>query len=122
MNSGCCLYVSKQTFASHLCCSLGVHVAPLETTPLVPEHPAWEARYCGSECQPLSRLRFTPQGEESLRILVPTEGESLPLMDINTCEVSLHEPLLGLVPRPHAPTPCTRPALVASPGPHASFL
>ena len=43
-----------------------------------------------------------PQGEESLRILVPTEGESLPLMDINTCEVSLREPLLGLVPLPHA--------------------
>ena len=43
-----------------------------------------------------------PQGEESLRVLVPTEGESLPLMDVNACEVSLHQPLLGLVPRPHA--------------------
>ncbi|XP_061263574.1 anoctamin-9 isoform X3 [Bos javanicus] len=31
------------------------------------------------------------QGEESLRILVPTEGESLPLMDINTCETEAPE-------------------------------
>ncbi|XP_044799859.2 anoctamin-9 isoform X10 [Bubalus bubalis] len=30
-------------------------------------------------------------GEESLRILVPTEGESLPLMDINTCETEAPE-------------------------------
>lgn len=55
------MYASKQTFASHLGCSLGVPVARLETIPLVPEHPAWEARYCGSECQPLSHLRFTPR-------------------------------------------------------------
>ncbi|KAI4553514.1 hypothetical protein MJT46_016808 [Ovis ammon polii x Ovis aries] len=31
------------------------------------------------------------RGEESLRILVPTEGESLPLMDINTCETEAPE-------------------------------
>ncbi|XP_024843190.1 anoctamin-9 isoform X1 [Bos taurus] len=31
------------------------------------------------------------QGEDSLRILVPTEGESLPLMDINTCETEAPE-------------------------------
>ncbi|OWK10456.1 hypothetical protein Celaphus_00004981, partial [Cervus elaphus hippelaphus] len=32
-----------------------------------------------------------PQGEESLRILVPTEGDSLPLMDMNTCETKAPE-------------------------------
>ncbi|KAM9764161.1 anoctamin-9 isoform 2-T2 [Dama dama] len=31
------------------------------------------------------------RGEESLRILVPTEGDSLPLMDMNTCETKTPE-------------------------------
>ena len=61
MNLGCSLYVSQQTFAGHLCCSLSMHVATPETIPLVPEHPAWEALYCGNECQPLFRMCFTPR-------------------------------------------------------------
>uniref|UniRef100_A0A452EZP2 Anoctamin n=1 Tax=Capra hircus TaxID=9925 RepID=A0A452EZP2_CAPHI len=31
------------------------------------------------------------RGEESLRVLVPTEGESLPLMDVNACETEAPE-------------------------------
>ncbi|KAM9764163.1 anoctamin-9 isoform 4-T4 [Dama dama] len=40
---------------------------------------------------PGSSVHGVFQGEESLRILVPTEGDSLPLMDMNTCETKTPE-------------------------------
>lgn len=42
-----------------------------------------------------------PQGEESLQFLGGTEGDSFPLVEINTCEVSLARTLgRGLTPSP----------------------
>ncbi|XP_058925426.2 anoctamin-9 [Kogia breviceps] len=67
-----------------------MHLAPPGTTPLVPEHPAPEVLVYCNEPHPWSALQ--PQGEESLRTLVGTEGDSLLLMDLNTTETEASEP------------------------------
>lgn len=81
-------------------------------SPLVPLCLAQELLCCGNELV----LLFAPlQGEDSFRILVGTEGDSIPLMEVSASEVSRCSeascawPLPPLRPWPCPPRPCTCP-------------
>ncbi|XP_039696922.1 anoctamin-9 [Pteropus medius] len=69
------------------CCSFGTPLHVL--SPLVPLCLAQELLCCGNELV----LLFAPlQGEDSFRILVGTEGDSIPLMEVSASETEAPEP------------------------------